>query len=480
MIRSIRWTLSLWYVGILAVTLYLFGWVLYGSVKSDLAKDTDDLLASQADGIADTIFAFLEAEGGADQSRNVSVGKELQLLVNRWAHEAGELEKPRPLRLLDPEGQTLYVTKSFLQLTLPVTPTALQESQLTRTVYETFTLPDKRIRLITRPVVEGGRVLYLIQAASSLRQADASLRRLRLWLLGLIPLTLLITSAVGWFLATTALRPVDRMINQAKRIRAEHLHERIDVPRTGDELERLAVTFNDLLARLEETFRRMRQFSAAASHELRTPLTIMKGELEVALRRPRTGGEYLQVLRAHLEALNQMNHIVEQLLVLARSEEGERAVEWRPVELGALIHRVRETWRKIWEPKEIEVRMIADGSVWVRGEQHLLERLVSNLLDNAIRHSFQKGRITLSLDSLGNQVCLTVKDTGSGIASDDLPKIFDRFFSRASEETQSTGLGLGLCRWIAEAHQGRIEVSSAAGEGAAFRVFLPLYEMKNL
>ena len=479
MIRSIRWTLTLWYVGTLAVTLYLFGWVLYSSVKSDLAKDVDDFLASKADGVADTIFAFLETEEKTRHGPGLPAGH-FRGLAHRWAKEVDELEKSRPIRLMDPGGHPFYFTRSFAQFGLPITRTALSESRLTRTVYETFALPDKRVRLITRPVVEGNQVLYLVQVASSLKQVDASLYRLVFWLVWLIPLTLLITSVGGWFLATTALKPVDRMIRHAQRISVEQLHERIDIPHTSDELERLAMTFNDMLTRLEQAFKRLRQFSTAASHELRTPLTIMKGELEVALRKPRTPEEYQNVLRTQLEVLNEMNSIVEQLLALARNANAERAVEWQPVELGALVRRVLDAWRKMSEAKELDIQVASNGPLWVRGEHHLLERLLANLLDNAIRHSFKKGKITLSLECQGDFACLHVKDTGSGISSEDLPKIFDRFFSRAVKDPQSMGLGLGLCRWIAEAHQCRIEVSSTLGKGAAFNVFLPFMNMKNL
>ncbi|MGH2349844.1 MAG: sensor histidine kinase, partial [bacterium] len=313
-----------------------------------------------------------------------------------------------------------------------------------------------------------------IQTAGSLKHVDDSLAGLRLWLLWLTPLTLLGTSAIGWFLATTALRPVGRMTRQAQRIGAERLEDRLDVPKTGDELERLAATFNDLLARLEHAFRRMRQFSAAASHELRTPLTAMKGELEVVLRKPRRPEEYRSVLHTHLQLVDEMAHLVAELLMLARSDAVKGAVEFRPVEIGALIRQVSDLWCRSAEAKGIRITIATPKRVWVRGEPRLLERVVANLLDNAIRHTPAGGRITVRSERHGEQACLIVQDTGPGIPAGELPHIFDRFFKPpAATNGSSTGLGLGLCRWIVEAHAGRIDIISPPAQGATFTVWFP-------
>lgn len=493
MIHSLRLTLTLWYIGILAVILCLFGGILYTNVARNLAQDIDEVLASQADGVADTIFAFWEAERApALSSRNppseASLLKTLDQiddeefppLIQRWALEEGNVEVVRPVRVIDRRGKALYTSASLTHMQLPVTSNAFREGLVGQTVYETFNLPDHRVRLITRPVIESGRILYLTQVAASLRQADVSLGRLRLWLFWLIPVTLVVTSAGGWFLASLALRPIGQIVSQARKIGAGELHRRIDSPQTGDELEKLATTFNEMLERLERAFRRVRQFTAAASHELRTPLTVMKGELEVSLRKPRGVEEYQEALRAQLETLNQLTGVVGQLLMLARSETGEGAVDWRPVELKELVERVSHLYRTLAESKKIRLELTGENPVWLRGETLLLERLVSNLLENAVRHTPAGGVVVARIHEMENQICLTVQDTGPGIPQEELPKIFDRFFRRdwALENSSSTGLGLGLCRWIAEAHQGRIEATSLPGRGASFTVFLP--KMKNL
>ena len=476
--RSIRLTLTLWYIGILTAILSLFASVFYGRVAGDRLQDMDQLIAYEADGTADAIMAFRRAQAETQPGRMLQKEMEegkLSALVADWAQKTGELEGDHPVRVMDRSGRVLQASSNFKNLEISLSRAVLKRVCHGRAFFETFPLSHHRMRLITWPVIERGRVLYLVQVAASLEQIDIALKRLRALLFWLIPLTLVVASVGGWFLATTALRPVGQMIAQAQQIGVEHLHERIDVPRTADELELLATTFNDMLARLEQAFRRMRQFSAAASHELRTPLTVMKGELEVALRRSRDVGEYQRVLRTHLETINEMADTVEQLLALARSEGGTSALEWLPVELGTLARQTGDAWLPVASAKKIFLDVSSGQAVWMRGERRLLTRLVGNLLDNAIHYTPENGKITLRATARGSEVCLEVQDTGQGIAPEDFPNLFEKFFTRPApgEDSRSTGLGLGLCRWIAEAHRGRIEVKSAPGEGSTFTVWLP-------
>jgi heavy metal sensor kinase len=486
--RSIRYILTLWSQGILAAILIVFSWVLYATFSAGLVQNANKELSLRAASVAANLLAFWQAEraaplagpGNWDASpsgtiEDVITAGQLPTLVARWAERTDGLQSGWPIRILDRAGRLIAESAGSAQLGFPVNDPAIAQAQQGQDVSETLRIHDQRVMLWTHPVIHDGRVRYLVQTAGSLQAVDQSLAELRTWLFWLTPLTLVATSAIGWFLATMALQPVGLMTAQARRIGAERLDERLPVPKTGDELERLATTFNDMLARLEQAFRRMRQFSAAASHELRTPLTVLKGELEVVLRRPRPPEEYRRVIETQLEIIDEMSHLVEELLMLARSDSIASAVEFKPIELGALVRQVSDLWRRPAESKGIHLDIATPEPLWVRGEARLLERVVGNLLDNAIRHTPSDGRVTLRSERFRDQVRVVVRDTGPGIPLDEIPHLFDRFFKppATKAEGSSTGLGLGLCRWIVEAHAGRIEIVSPPNQGATFTVWFP-------
>jgi len=421
MIRSIRFTLTLWYVAILIVILSLFAGILYTNVRANLLRDTDRLLASEADGVGDTISSFGKAElearhSGGDSSEEIpgSFYEEvlqggLAALVGRWAGVTDELDTVRPVRIVSLQGETLAFSPSLSQWAIPVSDATLLTARAGKALFETYVLSDgHRARMATYPIFEQGHLIYFVQTVASLLQADASLDRLKSWLLWLIPSTALLASLIGWFLASLALRPVGRMIHEARQMSESRLHRRIAVPETGDELQELGLTFNGMLDRFERGFKRLRQFSAAASHELRTPLTVMKGEMELVLRKSRTEEEYERVFRNQLSVVNDMTHVVEQLLAVAHAEDGELAVHWETVELGALIFSVAQSFESIALKKNVSVQVLAQRSVPVRGERRLLERLVANLLENAIKHTPTEGRVTLEAAGREGQALLIV------------------------------------------------------------------------
>lgn len=490
MLRSLRVTLTLWYVGVLAIVLACFSVALYVLVASNFRRDIDERLVLQADATAESVFAFWRAErtapgAGAGNWQGAPTGTflgdltrgELPSLLSRWAERTGSLEADRFVRFLSADGEPLGASSRFDQLQAPVSADARRQLRARHTHYRTFPLPDRRLRIVTRPVSVHGQLLYGVQLASDLREADESLARLRLWLFILVPLTLLTVAVLSLMLATTALSPIRPLITKTQRFITEHLHESLATPQSHpDELQRLALAINDLLDRLERNLRRLRQFTAAASHELRTPLTIMKGEIGLALRKPRAPEEYQRVLHAHLQAVNELAHTVEELLELAQSEATAGETEWQAVELGALARRQGEALRPIAKERGVALELPANGAAWARGDPRLLERLVANLMDNAIKHIPPKGRVTIRASRQGEEACLTIADTGPGISTEEWPKLFDRFFTpKSSDDTSNPGAGLGLslCRWIVEAHHGRLELDRAPEAGSAITVRLP-------
>lgn len=485
--RSVRFLVTFWHTLTLAGILVTFSAVLYTTVAANLSRDVNRSLALLANGTGEALFAFWRAERAAAMVpgnwqdapaptfRSLVDSAAFPTLIGRWAEKTRALAGEHPVRVLSRGGQVLAASEGFQDSGNPADVTAATRTG--QPVYDTvLSASGQHLRVITFPVQEDDVVLYALQVAASLESADASLERLRARLVWLVPLTLLLTGLLGWWLASSVLRPVGHMIEQVEGISTGRLAERIDVPETGDEIERLATTFNANLERMEGAFKRLRQFSAAASHELRTPLTAIRGELEVCLRRPRSPTDYQQVLQTQLEALEDLGLTVQELLALARDEAAQGSVDKQPMDCGALVRDVGQAWERLARSKHVRIEVQAEQAVWVLGERRLLERLVMNLLDNAVRHTPSGGDVTLSIKAHEGSARLIVQDTGPGIASADIPYLFDRFFKPrgAGSEAESTGLGLGLCRWIIEAHQGRIEVSNRLPQGAVFTVWLPL------
>jgi heavy metal sensor kinase len=317
--------------------------------------------------------------------------------------------------------------------------------------------------------------VHFVQVAMPLDSAENARSRFLFILLGLAPIAVGGAGVGGWFLARRALAPVDAMVETARKIEAEDLSRRIETAGGDDELERLAAVLNDMLSRLERSFTTVRHFSADAAHELRTPLTILKGELEVALRSLPADGEYSRVLTSCLEEVERLRTLVEDLLFLARSDSGNIRVPQIPVNLAEVLEDVSPALLALAETAEVSCSIAPASALWVQGNAPLLFRVIFNLGENAIKYTPAGGNIVIALSEHDNEATLEVKDTGPGIAPEEQTHIFDRFYrSDRARSRGGTGLGLALVRSIVQLHNGRITVTSAAGQGSCFRVALPL------
>jgi len=232
-----------------------------------------------------------------------------------------------------------------------------------------------------------------------------------------------------------------------------------------------------MIARLEASFRQVRQFSADASHELRTPLTVIKGEAELALRRPRPAEDYRLVLESTLEEIDRMTRIVDELLFLSRTDLGEVAIESLPVRLDTLVEDIRRQTAVLGQEHGVQVTVGSVDPAPVLGDELRLRELLLNLVDNAVKYSRPGGKVEIALVRESATARLSVTDQGIGIDPEELGRIFDRFYrtdAARAHAKKGTGLGLSICKWIAEAHHGRIEVQSTVGQGSRFTVVLPL------
>ncbi len=459
----LRVRLTLWYGTALGLILVAFGGALYAMLAHGLRDQIDRSLDETA----------AVATRALEQHR---VGPFLPF--EDLAAEFPELAVlDRSFQIFSPAGKVAIQSPNLGRLDIPLSRAALEAALSGRATLESVRFRDgSSFRLLSAPILLDGALVNIIQVGTSLRPVEEVLHRLVLVLLVSLPVALAAALGGGWFLAGRALRPVEAITLAAGRIAAGDLTQRLTVAQSPDEIGRLAATFNDMIARLEVSFRQVRQFSADASHELRTPLTVMKGETELALRRPRPAEDYRLVLESSLEEIDRMSGIVEELLFLSRADLGEVRIERRPVRLDALVEDVQRQAAVLGQEQDVHVSVGTMEPVTVQGDELRLRELLLNLVDNAVKYSRRGGKVELSLARNGNQVRLTVADQGIGISDEAQARIFDRFY-RADEARahapKGTGLGLSICKWIAEAHHGRIEVWSTAGGGSRFTVILP-------
>ena len=293
----------------------------------------------------------------------------------------------------------------------------------------------------------------------------------------LIPIAIAVSVFGGLYLANKSLRRVDEITTRARKITAENLDKTIPPLKVDDEIGRLISTFNDMIRRLHSSFAQVKQFSADASHELRTPLTIMRGEIELALRNPRTPEDQRRILESTMEEIVRMSSIIENLLILAKADRGTVEVDFSEVNLGSLVQELYDDSEVLAEGKNSHVTLSNKDPITIIGDKVRLRQLFLNLIDNAIKYTPEGGMVTLSVERQNGSAIVQVADTGIGIPVQEVDKIFDRFYrvdKARSREIGGTGLGLSIARWIAELHRGTIKVKSEMNKGSVFTVELPI------
>ena len=460
----LRVRLTLWYGTALALILIIFSTVLYVMTARSLRDAVDQSL----EGTAAAAVRALEERGFlplVDEGELMSQFPELARIDKFF-------------QIFSPSGTITIRSPNVKQHELPLSRRALEVAYSGHSLFESAQYPkEPPLRLISVPIVYRGSLLYIIQVGTTMDSVEHTLNRLLLALLVSMPVALAVSLAGGWFMAGRALRPVDAITLAAQRIAEGDLTQRLTAPASADEIGRLTNTFNDMIDRLETSFRQIRQFSSDVSHEMRTPLTVMRGETELALRRPRENEDYKAVMESNLEEIDRMTRIVDELLFLSRADMGEVKMEHLTVPLDWLIEDVQRQASLLGQEQNIQVALISNVPAVVSGDELRLRELFLNLVDNAIKYSRFGGTVEMALTIEQGQARLSVTDHGIGIAEEDWPQIFDRFYrtdNARAHTKKGTGLGLAICSWIAESHHGRIEVQSQVGEGSTFTVWLPL------
>lgn len=462
---SIGWRLTLSYLVVFAAAQFLFGIGMWLILRHNLYEITDGALADQVDDVR----RFLEA-----QKKNATVAKLQEEVAEAYVLEhSGDY-----LQIYDAEGEWIYRAPFLQKISLP--PPV--PDRVERSVYKDEKFDGRPFRFLSQNVTVRGRH-FMVQTGLPTHEMLQTLVLFRRYLAFFAPLILLAASGLGYWVSGRALAPVDALTRSARAIGGTNLSSRLEQLSTGDELQRLSDTLNEMLGRIEASFFRVTQFTADASHELRTPISLLRTEAEIALRKSRSEGEYRNALRHILVEAERSTTLVEKLLSLARADSGREALEIRPFDLRETALKVASEWRTVAGSKTLSfTEGITPDEVPIEGDETVLHQLLNILLDNAVKYTPAPGKIDLSLDQTDKAAVLTVADSSIGIADEDQPKIFERFYradKARSREMGGVGLGLAIAFWIVEQHHGSIEVQSSPGEGSTFVVELPLQNTED-
>lgn len=444
---SIRLRLTIWYGGVLAAVLSAFGAVVYFTMRHQMLGRIDQGLSEE---MSDVLSEVERAESRADM---------LHWLDRRFGKHQGF-----DFQITATDGSRVFINERLGQQKMPIPA----KSNMDQNVFESHQQKEgPRWRIMTRKV-KGPEAQLVVQIARSLEYFDHEASELLLALLVTGPFVLLIALSGGYFLAGRALTPLERMTEAANRVGARQLEQRLEVVNPNDELGRLAATLNAMLDRLETSFREMQRFTADASHELRTPISVIRTEAEVALNQPVSNEDKQNLLSNILEECQRLTWITDQLLTLSREDAGIVQLHHGPVDLANLVAGVVETMQPLADAKKVVLTTVGNGAAVVSGDADRLRHVVYNLLDNAIKYTPEDGRVELAVVRNNDNIQISVRDTGIGIAEDHLPHVFDRFYrvdKARSRAAGGSGLGLSIVESIVSAHHGKVKLDSFPGEG---------------
>jgi heavy metal sensor kinase len=459
---SIGSRLTLWYLAIFAAAQFLFGMGMWFVLRQHLYGMADRTLTAQVDDLANLLKA--------QKQKNRNVPK-----LREEVSEAYMLEHSGDfLQIYESEGNWIFrapiLEKNHLA---PVPPSAIKGRS-----FQNVQLANQPYRFITQRIDMYG-YSFAVQTGIPIDQLVATLSLFERYLFVLAPILLLAAAWGGYWLSRKALLPVDAITSTARDISGGNLSLRLKTLTTGDELQRLSDTLNEMLERIENAFRRVTQFTADASHELRTPISLIRTEAEIALRGSAGEEEYREALRHILLESERTSSLIEELLSLARADSGRENLSLVPLDLNAVISETANQWRHLIESRDLRFNQsFLNRELPVLADRGSLQRLLAILFDNAVKYTPPHGAIGLRVGSGSDKAWIEVRDTGIGIANEDQSRIFERFYrvdKARSRELGGAGIGLAIADWIVKRHRGSIAVRSSIGNGAAFIVELPLY-----
>lgn len=461
----LRLRLALWYMVFLLATVGGVSVFLFAALENNLLKDVDDELGLRALHVERAIGANERWPGNGQIASGV-----LELAPLEEFSAPGIY-----VQIINLEGEVLASSPNLPGGQLPMKQDMIAAALAGHVAYATVPAGRERVRVLARPVVSGGSVFGAVLVGESLHSIDITLRRTQQLLVIGGASAAILALVSGWWLTAHGLRPIAEVTRVARRIAATgQFEQRIEKPQTHDEVAELTATFNEMLASLEKTFQRQREFIADVSHELRGPLMVIRGNLDL-LKRNMPEAEREECAIEVAEEVDRMSRLVSDLLFLAEVDAQE-VVEHLPVAFHEVVHEVWERARGV-DGSCHEILLAHNDPATVLGDRDRLGQMLWNLVENALRYTPERGQVILSLRNHQQLAELIVADTGVGISAKHLPRVFERFYriDRArSHDRGSTGLGLAIVKQVAEAHGGQVRVRSELGAGSSFTVAIPI------
>ncbi|MCM8775518.1 MAG: HAMP domain-containing histidine kinase [Candidatus Omnitrophica bacterium] len=487
---SVKFRLTLGYTFVLTVFLSVFAYLMHTELQRTLYQDADNTLLNEAQKVEisvknylDEIFSRIDRPTqGFLWQFSVFIERELAHNLNRlikdWDKKSDYLgHSTLMIQIMGLDHQTIVSNLARWEGGI-IFPNYERDSSFMEggESLQTIHFQGKPIRLYYRLVSYQEKPIFIIQCGVPLGEVKKALSRLRMIIFVLIPIVVIAAYVAGWFLAKRSFRPVNLMIQEAEQITAAYLKGRLPRTHTHDEVDRLAATLNEMIDRIESSTRAVQDFSSDISHELKTPLAIIRGEIDLALRRTRSVEELTRTLRVIEGEVNELIRLVDDLLLLVRSDAQQLRFDKKPTSLKNLLGQVIDRFRDRANSKKISLAMTTDRDVEVLGDDVYLKRLFSNLVDNAIKFTPEEGRVWIELREEQESAAVDVVDNGIGIDVELQHKLFSRFFRTDQARSQEgSGLGLNIVKAICEGHGGSLTVHSKPGEGTRVTVLLPLF-----
>lgn len=475
LLSSTKTRLTLWYVGVLALILTVFAVLCYLLFTFTLYSQTDKALSEVGTSFEITAQRHLKNDYAKESVNEVI------------RHTAEDVSfKNYKIFVFSKDKKLLQETKTLeLEPNIQLETANKWVSEFTQSreaSIDGFSNEGNSFRVHYHPFTLGNESFYLI-VIHPLDEQKALLRNIQFAFFIIVPIILILTSFGGYFLASKSFNPIAEMSRKAEKIDAASLFERLPVENEEDELGSLAKSFNRLLARLNLSFEQQKRFMADASHELRTPVAIVRGEAEVSLTKDdRKSSEYRETISIMQKEAERMSRIIEDLFTLARADAGENPLSRSSIYIEDVLADTVRAFRSMSSKNEVLLVSNYKTEMPFEADEHLLRRLFTNLIDNAIKHARTKVTIDAFLHS--GKYVIKITDDGEGITPESQPHIFERFYradksrSRHNNSPVGSGAGLGLSisRWIAELHDGTLELTKSDSQGTVFTVNLPTFD----